>query len=357
MRAAGLARGGSLDNAVVISGDRVLNADGLRYARRVRAPQGARRDGRSLSRRRPDHRPFPRRALGPCAEPAAARSAVRRSRPRGATTTLGRAAAARCLARAAPRQRLSRRADRRASARPGLLYIRPRASIDADVPGSMRCVCCSLRRLSPSRCRLRSRPAARQEGRLCREAGRRPLQQRDGPARRRATTAKAAQDFDEVDRQHPYSVWATKAQLMAAYALYEDGKYDESIIAADRFIQLHPGHRDVAYAYYLKALDYYIQIADVGRDQKTTEQALKRAGRGGAPLSRYAIRPRRQAQDGLGPRPSRRQGDGDRPLVRERRASISPRSTASSASSTNTRRRPMCPRRWSGWPNATWRSA
>jgi len=86
--------------------------------------------------------------------------------------------------------------------------------------------------------------------------------------------AKAVKDFDETDRQHPYSVWATKAQLMSAYALYEQGKYDDSIVAADRFIQLHPGHRDVAYAYYLKALDYYIQITDVGRDQKTTQQAM-----------------------------------------------------------------------------------
>ena len=85
---------------------------------------------------------------------------------------------------------------------------------------------------------------------------------------------KAAKTFDEVDRQHPYSVWATKAQLMSAYSLYQQGRYDDSIIAADRFIQLHPGHRDIAYAYYLKALDYYIQIADVARDQKTTEQAL-----------------------------------------------------------------------------------
>jgi len=84
----------------------------------------------------------------------------------------------------------------------------------------------------------------------------------------------AAKTFDDVDQQHPYSVWATKAQLMNAYALYENRAYDESIIAADRFIQLHPGHRDVAYAYYLKALDYYIQITDVERDQKITEEAF-----------------------------------------------------------------------------------
>src|SRR3974377_737301 len=85
----------------------------------------------------------------------------------------------------------------------------------------------------------------------------------------------AAKTFDEVESQHPYSVWATKGQIMAAYADYEAGNYGEAVIAADRFIQLHPGHRDVAYAYYLKAISYYVQITDVGRDQKITEQALK----------------------------------------------------------------------------------
>src|SRR5713226_1782494 len=87
--------------------------------------------------------------------------------------------------------------------------------------------------------------------------------------------ATAARTFEEVESQHPYSVWATKGQLMAAYALYEAGSYGEAIIAADRFIQLHPGHRDIAYAYYLKAISYYVQITDVGRDQKITELALK----------------------------------------------------------------------------------
>src|ERR1700748_294225 len=66
--------------------------------------------------------------------------------------------------------------------------------------------------------------------------------------------------FDEVERQHPYSVWATKAQLMQAYVQYQADKYDAAITAADRFIQLHPGHRDVSYAYYIKAISYYEQI-------------------------------------------------------------------------------------------------
>src|SRR5712675_3584568 len=84
----------------------------------------------------------------------------------------------------------------------------------------------------------------------------------------------AAKEFEEVDRQHPYSVWATKAQIMVAFTYYEYNKYDEAIIALDRFIQLHPGHKDIPYAYYLKALCYYEQISDIGRDQRITQQAL-----------------------------------------------------------------------------------
>lgn len=85
----------------------------------------------------------------------------------------------------------------------------------------------------------------------------------------------AAQSFDEVERQHPYSQWATKAQIMAAYAYYVRADYDDAINALDRFIDLHPGNDDVAYAYYLKGLSYYEQISDVARDQRMTEKALE----------------------------------------------------------------------------------
>ncbi len=88
----------------------------------------------------------------------------------------------------------------------------------------------------------------------------------------------AAKLFDEVERQHPYSAWATKAQLMAAYSYYQDNNYDDAIISLDRFIQLHPSNRDVAYAYYLKGLSYYEQISDVTRDQKMTRLALQTMG-------------------------------------------------------------------------------
>ncbi|HEY4133939.1 MAG TPA: outer membrane protein assembly factor BamD [Alphaproteobacteria bacterium] len=86
--------------------------------------------------------------------------------------------------------------------------------------------------------------------------------------------ADAVKLFDEVDRQHPYSVWATKSQLLNAYANYEMNKYDEAISGLDRFIALHPGSKDIAYAYYLKALSYYERIPDITRDQSLTNGAL-----------------------------------------------------------------------------------
>lgn len=84
----------------------------------------------------------------------------------------------------------------------------------------------------------------------------------------------AAKLFDEVERQHPYSTEATKSQLRAAFSHYQNQKYDDAILALDRFIQLHPGHPEVSYAYYMKGLCYYEQISDVKRDQRITRQAL-----------------------------------------------------------------------------------
>lgn len=85
----------------------------------------------------------------------------------------------------------------------------------------------------------------------------------------------ATKYFEEVERQHPYSQWATRAQLMGAYSSYLDQRYTDAIVALDRYIELHPNAGDVDYAYYLKALCFYEQISDVRRDQDMTEQALQ----------------------------------------------------------------------------------
>jgi outer membrane protein assembly factor BamD len=88
----------------------------------------------------------------------------------------------------------------------------------------------------------------------------------------------AAALFDEVERQHPYSVWARRAELMSAFSHYLARDYPGSIEAAQRFLAIHPGNRDAAYAMYLIAVDYYEQIGDVNRDQKIAQQAMDAMG-------------------------------------------------------------------------------
>src|ERR1041385_4020122 len=84
----------------------------------------------------------------------------------------------------------------------------------------------------------------------------------------------ASKKFEEVDRQHPYSDWARKSLLMSAYAFYNSGDYDSCIGAATRYVTLHPGSADAAYAQYLIAASHYDQIPDISRDQGRTEKAI-----------------------------------------------------------------------------------
>ena len=84
----------------------------------------------------------------------------------------------------------------------------------------------------------------------------------------------ASKKFEEVDRQHPYSDWARKSLLMSAYSFYQAGDYDSCIGAATRYVTLHPGSPDAAYAQYLIAASHYDQIPDISRDQGRTEKAI-----------------------------------------------------------------------------------
>jgi outer membrane protein assembly factor BamD len=84
----------------------------------------------------------------------------------------------------------------------------------------------------------------------------------------------AAKQFDEVERQHPYSIWARRAMLLSAYCSYHSNHYTDAIGTAEAYISLHPGSKEVAYAFYIRAISYYEQIVDVGRDQSNSEQAL-----------------------------------------------------------------------------------
>lgn len=85
----------------------------------------------------------------------------------------------------------------------------------------------------------------------------------------------AAEKFEDLERQHPYSVWSRKAVVMAAYAYYQKGSYDDCIEAAERYLALYPGSEDAPYAQFLIAQSYYDQIPDVTRDQERTQKALE----------------------------------------------------------------------------------
>jgi outer membrane protein assembly factor BamD len=84
----------------------------------------------------------------------------------------------------------------------------------------------------------------------------------------------AVKHFDAIQQNYPYSSWATNAQLMDGYTEYRRNNYTEAVSQLDRYIALHPASKDVGYAYYLRSLCYYEQIADISRDQKGTQEAM-----------------------------------------------------------------------------------
>jgi len=108
----------------------------------------------------------------------------------------------------------------------------------------------------------------------------------------------AAKRFEEVDRQHPYSEWARKSLIMSAYAHYEGGQYEDSVVAAKRYVTLHPGSPDAAYAQYLIGSSYYDQIPDITRDQGRTERAMNALDEVARkyPSSEYAVASKRKLE-------------------------------------------------------------
>jgi outer membrane protein assembly factor BamD len=108
----------------------------------------------------------------------------------------------------------------------------------------------------------------------------------------------AAKKFEEVDRQHPYSEWARKSLIMSAYAYYEAGLYDDCINSARRYVTLHPGSPDAAYAQFLIGSSYFDQIPEISRDQDRTEKAVQSLDEVARkyPNSEYAVAAKRKIE-------------------------------------------------------------
>ena len=108
----------------------------------------------------------------------------------------------------------------------------------------------------------------------------------------------AAKKFEEVDRQHPYSEWARKSLIMSAYAYYESAQYDDCINSARRYVTLHPGSPDAAYAQFLIGSSYFDQMPDISRDQGRTEKAVEALDEvvRRYPTSEYAVAAKRKIE-------------------------------------------------------------
>ena len=108
----------------------------------------------------------------------------------------------------------------------------------------------------------------------------------------------AAKKFEEVDRQHPYSEWARKSLIMSAYAYYEAGAYDDCVNSARRYVTLHPGSPDAAYAQFLIGSSYFDQIPEISRDQTRTEKAVESLEEVSRkyPNSEYAVAAKRKIE-------------------------------------------------------------
>jgi outer membrane protein assembly factor BamD len=108
----------------------------------------------------------------------------------------------------------------------------------------------------------------------------------------------AAKKFEEVDRQHPYSEWARKSLIMSAYAYYESGQYDDCVNSARRYVTLHPGSPDAAYAQFLIGSSYFDQMPEISRDQGRTEKAVESLDEvvRRYPSSEYAVAAKRKIE-------------------------------------------------------------
>jgi outer membrane protein assembly factor BamD len=84
----------------------------------------------------------------------------------------------------------------------------------------------------------------------------------------------AIQKLEKLERQHPRDPLTEKGKLMQVYANYRIGKFDEAILAADRFMALYPRSPEMAYVLWLKGTSYYAQIKDITRDQQLSRDAI-----------------------------------------------------------------------------------
>lgn len=64
----------------------------------------------------------------------------------------------------------------------------------------------------------------------------------------------AIQSLQLIEENYPFGLYADHAQLELVYAFFKATEHDAAVATADRFIRLHPQHRNVDYAYYMRGI-------------------------------------------------------------------------------------------------------
>lgn len=67
----------------------------------------------------------------------------------------------------------------------------------------------------------------------------------------------AIKNLNSLEENFPFGTYAEQAQLELIYAHYMSGEPDAAIATANRFIRLHPQHRNVDYAYYMLGMSSF----------------------------------------------------------------------------------------------------
>jgi outer membrane protein assembly factor BamD len=60
--------------------------------------------------------------------------------------------------------------------------------------------------------------------------------------------------YEKLESRYPFGPVAEQAQINIAYCNWKKNDLEVALNSIDRFIQLHPGHSQIDYAYYLKGL-------------------------------------------------------------------------------------------------------
>lgn len=86
----------------------------------------------------------------------------------------------------------------------------------------------------------------------------------------------ATEKLNQIKTQHPYSFYATPAELLQADVLYMQESFVEAAAAYLLFRDFHPRHEKIPYVVFRIAESYYKQIPDtIDRDLEPAVEAIK----------------------------------------------------------------------------------